>query len=97
MYFFGWEKYYFTSCRDAFAFIHSATFYYIELRIEAGNVGHLNLVRNVPWALGAMKVVFPIQSLVDDDWFLSYNIGELAVTSEANIVPVSTAFTIVRC
>lgn len=72
-------------------------FYYIGLRIKAGNVGHLNHRRNAPWALGAMNVVFPIQSWVDYDWVLNYNIGELAVTSEYNIVPVSTAFIIVRC
>ena len=72
-------------------------FYYIELRIKAGNVGHPNCVRNAPWALKAMNVVFPIHALVDYDWFLNCNIGELAVTSEVNIVPVSTAFTIVRC
>lgn len=47
------------SCRGSSAFIHSVMFYYVELRIEAVNVGHLNLVRNVPWA--AMNIVFPIQ------------------------------------
>lgn len=72
-------------------------FYYIELRIEAVNVGHLNLVRTVPWASAAMNVVFLIQSLVDYHCFLNYNTGELQVTSEVNIVPVSTGFTIVRC
>lgn len=84
------------SCRDAFAFIHSVTFYYIELRTEAGNVGHLNLVVDMPWALVATKVVFPMQSLLDYDWLSNYNIGELAVTSEVNTVPVSTAVSIVR-
>lgn len=86
-------------------------FYYIlyctELRIEAVNVGHLNIVRNVPWASAAMNVVFPILSLFSVvsgffNWypwlsvFLNYNIGELQVTSEVNIVPVSTAFFTVR-
>lgn len=44
-------------------------FYYIELKIEAGNVGHLNLVRNVPWTLGAMNIVIPIWPLVDYNCF----------------------------
>lgn len=44
-----------------------------------------------------MSVVFGIQSLVEYDWFLNYNIGELADTYEVNIVPVSAAFTLVRC
>lgn len=48
------------SCRGSFAFIHLVMFYYTELRIEAVNVGHLNLVKNVPWASAAMNVVFPI-------------------------------------
>jgi len=37
--------------------------------MEAGNVGHLNHVSNAPWALRAMNIVSPIQSLVDNDSF----------------------------
>lgn len=62
------------SCRGSSAFIHSVMFYYTEVRIEAVNVGHLSLVRNVPWASAAMNVVFPIQSLVDYHCFFNYNI-----------------------
>lgn len=88
--------YLFSSYRDAFAFIHSVIFYYIHLRTEAKNVGHLNLLGNLPWALTAIHVSIPIHSLADHHTSEDYNISELAFL-RIYILPLSTKFKFVRC
>lgn len=88
--------YLFSSFRDAFAFIHSVVFYYIPLRTEAKNVGHLNLVGNLPWALTAIHVSIPIRSLADYHTSENCNISEPAFLRIC-VLPLCTKFKFVRC
>lgn len=86
----------FSSFRDAFPFIHSVIFYYLHLRTEAKNVGHLNLLGNLPWALTTIHVSIPIRSLADYHTSENYNISELTFLRIC-ILPLSTKFRFVRC